>query len=50
MSSIEDINKIKKENKCLVAVDINSKFEISPGTKDVQKIKIFLNKLNDGKL
>ena len=50
LNSIEKINKIKKENKCLIAVDINSKFEISPGTKDVEKIKIFLNNLNDGKL
>ena len=50
INSIKNINKIKKENKCLVAVDINSKFEISPGTKDIKKIKTFLKNLNDGKL
>ena len=50
MNSIEKIKKIKKENKCLVAVDINSKFELSPGTKDIQKIKTFLKNLNNGRL
>ncbi len=41
--------KIKKENEYLFAVDINSKFEFSPGVKDIKKIKRFLKKLNDGK-
>lgn len=32
--------------KALFAVDINSKFEISPGIKDMQKVKEFISKLN----
>ncbi len=50
LDSIDNINRIKKENKSLVAVDINSRFEISPGTKDIKKIKIFLKNLNNEKL
>ena len=49
LESINKIKKIKKENECLFAVDINSKFEFSPGIKDIKKIKRFLKKLNDGK-
>lgn len=30
----------------MIAVDVNSKFEISPGVKDMEKLKIFLNALN----
>ena len=43
------IKKKLKENEYLFAVDINSKFEFSPGIKDIKKIKKFLKKLNDGK-
>ena len=50
LESINKIKKIKKENECLFAVDINSKFELSPGTKDIQKIKTFLKNLNNGRL
>lgn len=32
--------------KYLYALDINSKFEINPGLKDVSKIKTFINQLN----
>ncbi len=32
--------------KALFAVDINSRFEISPGMKDMQKIKLFAGRLN----
>jgi len=32
--------------KGLFAVDINSKFEISPGIKDIEKVKTFVNGLN----
>ena len=49
LESIDKIQKIKKENEYLFAVDINSKFEFSPGNKDIKKIKRFLKKLNDGK-
>jgi phosphoribosylanthranilate isomerase len=31
---------------CLYAIDINSKFEIEPGLKDVEKIKGFLNNMS----
>jgi phosphoribosylanthranilate isomerase len=31
--------------KDLFAVDINSRFEISPGVKDMQKVKEFVNSL-----
>ena len=49
LESVDKIQKIKKENEYLFAVDINSKFEFSPGIKDIKKIKRFLKKLNDGK-
>lgn len=47
----DDINEIKKfaeepVAKDLFAVDINSRFEISPGIKDLQLIKEFLVQLN----
>jgi Phosphoribosylanthranilate isomerase len=32
--------------KALFAVDINSKFEVSPGIKDMDKVKAFVEKLN----
>jgi len=34
--------------KKLFAIDINSKFEISPGVKDIQKVKEFVEKLRSG--
>lgn len=40
----EAILKIKDER--LFAVDINSKFELEPGIKDVNKLKEFFNELN----
>ena len=49
LESIDKIQKIKKENEYLFAVDINSKFEFRPGIKNIKKIKRFLTKLNDGK-
>ena len=39
--SIQEIN-----DKRLYAVDINSKFEIEPGLKDVEKIRSFIKKMN----
>lgn len=33
-------------SKALFAVDINSKFEVSPGIKDMNKVKEFIQKLN----
>ena len=32
-----------KAGKSLLALDINSKFELAPGMKDLEKIKIFIN-------
>ena len=32
--------------KDLFAVDINSKFEVSPGIKDMEKVEKFYNELN----
>jgi phosphoribosylanthranilate isomerase len=32
--------------KALFAIDINSRFELSPGMKDLKKIRTFVNKLN----
>jgi phosphoribosylanthranilate isomerase len=32
--------------KALFSVDINSKFELSPGIKDMAKVKDFVSKLN----
>jgi phosphoribosylanthranilate isomerase len=44
--SLENIQTIKQLNiKQLFGVDINSKFEISPGLKDVNKIKQFIDQL-----
>lgn len=33
--------------KALFAIDINSKFEVSPGVKDMEKVKQFVNKVKD---
>jgi phosphoribosylanthranilate isomerase len=32
-----------KAGKSLLALDINSQFELAPGAKDLEKIKIFIN-------
>jgi len=45
-----DVNKIKEfltkpESKALFAIDINSKFEFSPGIKDIELIKNFTHQL-----
>jgi len=44
--SDENIENIKLLNQQPFALDINSKFEIEPGNKDVQKIKKFKNLLS----
>lgn len=38
-SSLDELRKIKNLN--IHAIDINSKFELSPGVKDIEKIKTF---------
>ena len=42
---IQEFNKSSLSKYC-VAIDINSKFEIQPGLKDIEKINFFKNKLN----
>jgi phosphoribosylanthranilate isomerase len=45
---MEDIEKIKEiNNSIFFGVDINSKFEINYGIKDVEKIKLFINKIKN---
>ena len=46
INSVDEINNIKNENDFLLGIDINSKFEISPGLKDIKKVNMFLKKLN----
>ena len=46
INSADEINNIKNENDFLLGIDINSKFEISPGLKDIKKVNMFLKKLN----
>ncbi len=43
LTDVEDILKIEHEN--FAGVDINSKFEIEPGIKDVEKVELFIKKL-----
>ncbi len=44
----EDASQVKEINhKYLFAVDINSRFEISPGIKDYKKIKEFIKKIKE---
>ncbi|KAA6343284.1 N-(5'-phosphoribosyl)anthranilate isomerase [termite gut metagenome] len=44
--SVENVEALKEfKHPRLSGIDINSRFEVSPGVKDVQKIKSFLNKL-----
>lgn len=47
----DDVEKLKEfakepSSKALFAVDINSKFEVSPGVKDMQKVKTFIKDLS----
>ncbi len=46
-SDMDDIHLFSKQNvaKDLFSLDINSRFEISPGVKDIEKIGVFLNDL-----
>ena len=49
LNSINDIYSLKNENDYLFGIDINSKFEIKPGNKDLNKIKVLVNNLKNGK-
>ncbi|MDD5571002.1 MAG: phosphoribosylanthranilate isomerase [Bacteroidales bacterium] len=45
---MKDIEKIKKiKNSKFFGIDINSKFEINYGTKDIEKVKSFINKIKN---
>ena len=46
IDSVDKINSIKNENEFLLGIDINSKFEISPGLKNIKKVKMFLKQIN----
>ena len=39
----------KEESKYCHAIDVNSKFEIAPGLKDIDKLKEFKNRLFETK-
>ena len=47
LSQIDDINKFQKSeaSKYCYALDVNSKFEIEPGLKNIEDLKIFKNNL-----
>jgi len=46
--TVSDVDKIRSlGDKRLLAVDINSKFELKPGLKDLEKIKVFKQLLNN---
>ena len=45
IEEIEAINEIANTNLPLYAIDVNSKFEIEPGLKNVELLSIFTNKL-----
>lgn len=47
--SLENIHQLSAVNHQPIALDINSKFEVEPGNKDLDKIKDFLNLLNSPK-
>lgn len=43
---MEDVDEIKKlKNLNIFAIDINSRFEINPGNKDIEKIKEFIKSM-----
>jgi phosphoribosylanthranilate isomerase len=45
-NDVEEISKIAAQNPMLYGLDLNSKFEIEPALKDVEKLKSFLGGLN----
>jgi phosphoribosylanthranilate isomerase len=47
--SLENIHQLKTINHQPIALDINSKFEIEPGNKDLEKIKNFVTLLKSPK-
>ncbi|AFL85910.1 phosphoribosylanthranilate isomerase [Belliella baltica DSM 15883] len=47
LENIQDIQKLQSEIPQLIGVDINSKFEVEPGFKDIDKIGEFWEKVRD---
>lgn len=47
LEEVEELHKffLKEESKHCHAIDVNSKFELSPGLKDIEKLKEFKNRL-----
>ncbi len=45
--SLQEIARLRQESNSLIGVDINSKFEKSPGLKDVSLIKSFMEELKN---
>lgn len=44
--ALEDVEELKKINHPqLFAVDVNSRFETTPGVKDLDKVELFLNRI-----
>ncbi len=44
--SIDDLNKIKEiKDNMLYAIDINSRFELAPGLKDISVLKVLINRI-----
>ncbi len=46
LNSINEFFKTKASRYCF-ALDLNSKFEVEPGLKDIKKLKQFINQLNN---
>ena len=46
LESISEISNLKSRLPNLYAIDINSKFELEPAVKDVNKLKLFQNELS----
>ncbi|MEM0518196.1 phosphoribosylanthranilate isomerase [Aequorivita flava] len=46
LEEIENLKKLLKTNLPIYAIDVNSKFEIEPGMKDVSTLKKFMDVLN----
>ncbi|MDH7444548.1 phosphoribosylanthranilate isomerase [Aquimarina sp. 2201CG14-23] len=46
IEEVEKINAILETDLPIYAIDVNSKFEIEPGLKDIEKLKQFKNKIH----
>lgn len=44
---VQSIKNLKEKNPNLVAIDLNSRFEIEPGLKDIEKLQTFIKDLNE---